>query len=287
MVAVQWYPGHMEKARRDMQDSLKKVDIIVELRDARIPEASRNPLLDTMGQGKPRLILLAKEDLADPDKTRAWLTFLSQKQEQRAAAVDLVHDPGCRKLVLNQLRELGQPRIERMKRRGIHPRPLRVMAAGIPNVGKSTLINCLSGRRRVEAQDRPGVTRTLTWIHVDAGFDLLDTPGVLWPKFEDPRIGSLLAICGAVNENIVDQKGLAMDALHILKEEYPQALAKNYQIPADMRVDDMLVQIARIRHACRENNEPDVERAAGLFLREFRSGKLGRITLEKADEESL
>lgn len=287
MVAVQWYPGHMEKARRDMQDSLKKVDMIVELRDARIPEASSNPLLDAMGQGKPRLILLAKEDLADPEKTRSWLAFLSREQEQRAAAVDLMHDQGCRKLVVNQLYELGRPRIERMKRRGIHPRPLRVMVVGIPNVGKSTLINRLSGRRRVEAQDRPGVTRTLTWIHVDAGFDLLDTPGVLWPKFEDPRVGSLLAVCGAVNENIVNPQSLAMDALHILKQEYPQTLAANYQIPADMRVDDMLVQIARVRHACRENNEPDVERAAGLFLREFRSGKLGRITLEKADEESL
>ena len=282
MVDVQWYPGHMEKARRDMQESLKAVDLIVEIRDARVPDASRNPLLDTMGQGKGRLIVLSKADLADPGETQRWIDTLT-KEDQKAMALDIAHDPSAKKIVLEQLHELGKPKIERMVRRGIRPRALRAMVCGIPNAGKSTLINRISGKNRVRTEDRPGVTRSLAWIHADKTMDLLDTPGVLWPKFDDPRTGSLLAATGAVNESILDLKEIAMDTMHVIRQYYPDALSEAYQCDPDTRIDVMLEKIAAARHALKENNEPDTDRAAVIFLHELREGKLGRITLEHVD----
>ena len=282
MVDVQWYPGHMEKARRDMQESLKAVDLIVEIRDARVPDASRNPLLDTMGQGKGRLIVLSKADLADPVETQRWIDTLT-KEDQKAMALDIAHDPSAKKIVLEQLHELGIPKIERMVRRGIRPRALRAMVCGIPNAGKSTLINRISGKNRVRTEDRPGVTRSLAWIHADKTMDLLDTPGVLWPKFDDPRTGSLLAATGAVNESILDLKEIAMDTMHVIRQYYPDALSEAYQCDPDTRIDVMLEKIAAARHALKENNEPDTDRAAVIFLHELREGKLGRITLEHVD----
>ena len=282
MVDVQWYPGHMEKARRDMQESLKAVDLIVEIRDARVPDASRNPLLDTMGQGKGRLIVLSKADLADPVETQRWIDTLT-KEDQKAMALDIAHDPSAKKIVLEQLHELGKPKIERMVRRGIRPRALRAMVCGIPNAGKSTLINRISGKNRVRTEDRPGVTRSLAWIHADKTMDLLDTPGVLWPKFDDPRTGSLLAATGAVNESILDLKEIAMDTMHVIRQYYPDALSEAYQCDPDTRIDVVLEKIAAARHALKENNEPDTDRAAVVFLHELREGKLGRITLEHVD----
>lgn len=282
MVDVQWYPGHMEKARRDMQESLKAVDLIVEIRDARVPDASRNPLLDTMGQGKGRLIVLSKADLADPVETQRWIDTLT-KEDQKAMALDIAHDSSAKKIVLDQLHELGKPKIERMVRRGIRPRALRAMVCGIPNAGKSTLINRISGKNRVRTEDRPGVTRSLAWIHADKTMDLLDTPGVLWPKFDDPRTGSLLAATGAVNESILDLKEIAMDTMHVIRQYYPDALSEAYQCDPDTRIDVMLEKIAAARHALKENNEPDADRAAVIFLHELREGKLGRITLEHVD----
>ncbi|WP_102342686.1 ribosome biogenesis GTPase YlqF [Galactobacillus timonensis] len=282
MVDVQWYPGHMEKARRDMQESLRAVDLIVEIRDARVPDASRNPLLDTMGQGKGRLIVLSKADLADPVETQRWIDTLT-KEDQKAMALDIAHDPSAKKIVLEQLHELGKPKIERMVRRGIRPRALRAMVCGIPNAGKSTLINRISGKNRVRTEDRPGVTRSLAWIHADKTMDLLDTPGVLWPKFDDPRTGSLLAATGAVNESILDLKEIAMDTMHVIRQYYPDALSEAYQCDPDTRIDVMLEKIAAARHALKENNEPDTDRAAVIFLHELREGKLGRITLEHVD----
>lgn len=282
MVDVQWYPGHMEKARRDMQESLKAVDLIVEIRDARVLDASRNPLLDTMGQGKGRLIVLSKADLADPVETQRWIDTLT-KEDQKVMALDIAHDSSAKKIVLDQLHELGKPKIERMVRRGIRPRALRAMVCGIPNAGKSTLINRISGKNRVRTEDRPGVTRSLAWIHADKTMDLLDTPGVLWPKFDDPRTGSLLAATGAVNESILDLKEIAMDTMHVIRQYYPDALSEAYQCDPDTRIDVMLEKIAAARHALKENNEPDTDRAAVIFLHELREGKLGRITLEHVD----
>ena len=284
MVAVQWYPGHMEKARRDMAENLKAVDMIIELRDARIPLASRNPILDEMAPQKPRLIVLSKTDLADAEKTEAWVNFL--KTENRdCLALDLANDKTVKKQIVNACAELTKEKRERMIRRGIRPRAMRAMACGIPNAGKSTLINRIAGRNSAKTADKPGVTRALTWIKADSTLEILDTPGVLWPKFEDPRTGSLLAATGAINENILDLKEIAMDTIHVIRDLYPGVLEAEYDASAGTRTDVMLEKIAEKRHLLRENGVPDIDRAASVFLHELRRGKLGRLSLESVSDD--
>lgn len=280
MVMIQWYPGHMEKARRDMLQAIQVVDLIVEIRDARIPDASRNPLLDQMGQGKPRLILLSKADLADDAWTARWAEVL-KRDDCMVRAMDLAHDPHVKKEVLAMLHRLGEAKIARMKRRGICPRPLRALVCGIPNAGKSTLINRISGKNSAHTENRPGVTRALAWIHADPTMDLLDTPGVLWPRFDTPKMGSLLASTGAITETILHLQDVAMDTIHVLRDLYPGILEAAYDAPIHIRTDHMLEAIALKRHAVKENHMPDLERAAGIFIHEFRSGSLGRFTLER------
>ena len=282
MVKVQWYPGHMEKARRQMKERLKAVDLIIEVRDARIPSASRNPLLNEMAVHKPRLIILGKSDLADPAETEKWLKHLTA-DGNRAMALDLSHDNGVRRKVIQECRLLMKPINDKKAAKGIRPRAARAMACGIPNAGKSTLINKIAGHTIVKAADTPGVTRSLTWIHADESLDLLDTPGVLWPKFEDEKTGSLLAACGAINENILDLKGIAMDTIHILQDQYPGVLEKEYESGA-VNPNGMLKAIAVKRHLLKEDGIPDTKRASSAFLHEFRRGRLGRFTLEKCDD---
>lgn len=282
MVKVQWYPGHMEKARRQMQERLQAVDIVIEVRDARIPLASRNPMLAEMAPSKPRLIVLASADLADAEETKKWLARL-QKENTRAVALDLAHDNHCGKKVIQECSILMKPINAKKAAKGIRPRAARAMAAGIPNVGKSTLINKIAGRNIVKAADTPGVTRSLTWIHADKALDLLDTPGVLWPKFEDEKTGSLLAALGSVNENILDLKGIAMDTIRIIQERYPGMLEEIYE-SGEVNPNGMLKAVAVKRHLLAEDGKPDTKRAASVFLHELRRGKLGRLTLEGADE---
>ena len=284
MVAVQWYPGHMEKARRDMNDHLKAVDMIIELRDARIPLASRNPILDEMAPQKPRLIILSKKDLADDEQTEQWVRQL--KGENRdCLALNIATDKSVKKQIVSACAVLTTPIRDRMIRKGIRPRAMRAMACGIPNAGKSTLINRIAGRNSAKTADKPGVTRALTWIKADDTLEILDTPGVLWPKFEEPRTGSLLAATGAINENILDLKEIAMDTIHVIREYYPGVLESEYACPLTIRTDVMLEAIAEKRHLLKENNEFDVDRAASVFLHELRRGKLGRLTLEQLSEK--
>lgn len=193
---IQWFPGHMAKARRQMEENLKKVDFIIEIRDARIPESSTNPLLTSVGQNKPRLILLSKTDKADPATTQAWIDRLAD-QNTRVLALDLIHE-NYRAALVREAKILCAPLIEKQKRRGMRPRALRAMVAGIPNVGKSTFINTLAKRKAAKTGDRPGVTKSLQWISLDRDLELLDTPGVLWPKFEQPQVGLNLALLGSV-----------------------------------------------------------------------------------------
>lgn len=282
MVNVQWYPGHMEKARRQMTERLKAVDMIIELRDARMPMASTNPLLNMLAEGKPRLIVLTKIDQADPEMTKAWLKRF-QKEGYRCIALDLKKDNNCgRKIIRESLLVMKEKR-EKQLARGIRPRAVRAMACGIPNVGKSTMINRIAGKNTLTAEDRPGVTRSLTWIHADEQLDLLDTPGVLWPKFDDERIGSLLAALGSINDDILDRKMIAMDAIHVIQDIYPGHLESIYE-SGEVNPNGMLKKIALKRNLL-SGNGPDTKRAADLFLNELRKGKLGRLTLEKADEE--
>lgn len=282
MVKIQWYPGHMEKARRNMADQLKAVDMIIELRDSRIPEASRNPLLEELAGNKPKLIVLSRIDEADPEWTDNWVKALGK--ENACIAVDLLHDSRCRKKIIRASLALMKPKRDRDAARGIRPRAVRAMACGIPNVGKSTMINRIAGRNVVTAEDRPGVTRSLTWIHADEQLDLLDTPGVLWPKFEDEMTGTLLAGLGSINDVIVDQKMLAMDMIHRIEDFYPSHLEEVFGI-AGGSPNQILKQIAEVRHLLKTDGMPDTRRTAETFLHELRKGKLGRMTLERPDEK--
>ncbi|MBR3345005.1 MAG: ribosome biogenesis GTPase YlqF [Solobacterium sp.] len=279
MVAVQWYPGHMEKARRDMQDALKQVDMVIEIRDARIPNASRNPMLDKMIGDKPRLIILSKSDLADEKASETWAKALST-DSQKAVYGDLVGQKRNRQMIINECLELTKKKRDRMIARGIRPRAMRAMACGIPNVGKSTLINLIASKTRAKTADKPGVTRSLSWIHASDQLDILDTPGVLWPKFDDERTGVLLAALGSINEDILNTTEIALYVINDIQELYPGLLEKAFEAPEGTEKYAMLEQIARQRHLVKTGDELDTERAADVFLHELRKAKYGKLTLE-------
>lgn len=284
MVKIQWYPGHMEKARREMTERLKAVDMIIELRDARIPQASKNPMLMEMAQNKPRLIVLSKIDRADPAATEAWVKYFKEQENVSCLALDLMNDSKCGKKIIQEALKVMKPQRDKQIAKGIHPRAVRAMACGIPNVGKSTMINRINGRNTVKAADKPGVTRSLTWIHADPNLDLLDTPGVLWPRFDDELTGSLLAAVGSINDDILDQKMLAMDTIHVIQDLYPGLLEGLYDA-GTVNPNGMLKAIAVKRHFKKEEDMLDIKRAAESFLMDLRHGRLGRLTLEKADHE--
>ncbi len=283
MVKVQWYPGHMEKARREMTEKLKAVDLVIELRDARIPAASTNPLLNMLAKDKPRLIVLSKTDMADPEQTKKWVQAL-KSDNVSCLALDLMRDPHCGRKIIREALAVMEPKRTKQRARGINPRAVRAMACGIPNVGKSTMINRIAGKNTVKAADKPGVTRSLTWIHADPELDLLDTPGVLWPKFDDEMTGALLAAYGSINDDILDVKMIAMDAIHVIQDLYPGKLEKEYDAE-NMNPNGMLKAIAAKRNLLRADSQPDTKRAAELFLNDLRKGRLGGMTLEHVRSE--
>lgn len=281
---INWYPGHMEKAKRQMMERLKAVDMVIEVRDARIPDASTNPMLLNMVNNKPRVIILSKCDMADPAMTDKWIEKLNTDTTM-AIALDLMHDPKSGKKLVQACLTIMKPKRDKQLARGIKPRAIRAMAAGIPNVGKSTLINRIAGKNTVKAADRPGVTKSLTWIHADPQLDLLDTPGVLWPKFDDPRTGTVLAILGSINDEILDRRMIAMGAIHIIQDYYPGYLEELYE-SGTVNPNGMLKAIATKRHILKAEGELDTRQAAITFLSDLRHGKLGRFTLEKPFNET-
>ena len=281
---INWYPGHMEKAKRQMMERLKAVDMVIEVRDARIPDASTNPMLLNMVNNKPRVIILSKCDMADPAMTDKWIEKLNTDTTM-AIALDLMHDPKSGKKLVQACLTIMKPKRDKQLARGIKPRAIRAMAAGIPNVGKSTLINRIAGKNTVKAAYRPGVTKSLTWIHADPQLDLLDTPGVLWPKFDDPRTGTVLAILGSINDEILDRRMIAMDAIHIIQDYYPGYLEELYE-SGTVNPNGMLKAIATKRHILKAEGELDTRQAAITFLSDLRHGKLGRFTLEKPFNET-
>lgn len=284
MVKVQWYPGHMEKAKRGMLEKLKAVDMIIELRDARMPESSRNPMLIQMANQKPRLIVLSKMDQADPVQTELWLKKL-QSENVSCIAVDLMRDPGCGKKIIQAALNVMKEKRDKQRAKGINPRAVRAMAAGIPNVGKSTMINRIAGKNTLKAADKPGVTRSLTWLHADKELDLLDTPGVLWPKFEDERTALNLAFTGAIKDEIMDIEELAYKLVERLQEYYPQRLIERFGITEIHENPlDNLDAIARKRGCIMARNEINYNRIAVMLIDEFRGGKLGNISLERPDD---
>ena len=283
--SIQWFPGHMTKTRRMMAANLKLVDLVLEITDARVPASSRNPELDQWLGKKPRMILLNKMDAADPQATDRWIQYYRRKGVT-AFACDCRSGRNLQKF-LPALREELAPLIERRNSRGMTGRALRVMVVGIPNVGKSSFINRMilgGGAGKAAVQDRPGVTRQNRWFTVGKGFELLDTPGVLWPKFEDPIVGEHLAFTGAVRDEILDMESLAARLLELLMELYPNAINSRYK--TDIRPEEhlpgheLLERVGRKRGMLISGGEVNTERAAVTVLDEYRGGKLGRITLE-------
>lgn len=282
---IQWYPGHMTKARREMEADVRIVDMVIELLDARAPMASGNPEIRRLGQGKERVIVLNKSDLADAATTTAWIRSF-QAEGAHCIAMD-ARGSGNRKLLLRTIEAAAAAKRERDKKRGILNRPVRAMVAGIPNVGKSTLINMLSGRSSAKTGNKPGVTRGNQWIRFQQSIELLDTPGILWPKFEDPAIGEKIAFLGSINEMIVDKTELAVTLLAFLGSKGKLEGAKErYQLTGTETAAEMLTEIARLRGCLMAGGEPDTEKAAGIVINEFRSGALGRISLEAPEGEA-
>ena len=281
---IQWYPGHMTKTRRQMEADLKHVDIVVELVDARIPISSRNPDIDAICGDKPRIIMLNRADQADPQRTKAWVNYFTQRGIQ-AAAVDSRSGTGVNGMVA-LARNALKDQIARWKEKGQVGRPVRAMVVGVPNVGKSTFINKLARRKSAKAGDRPGVTRGKQWVSVDKGLELLDTPGILWPKFEDKTTGLHLAFTGAVKDEVTDMEGLACALLELLRDRYPQTVAERYKLTGldEQQGWELLEQGARKRGMLISGGEADTERMAKILLDEFRGGRLGRFTLEVPED---
>ncbi len=278
---IQWFPGHMTKAKRQMEENLKKVDFVIEIRDARIPDSSKNPMLDELIQNKPRLILLSKKDKADPVATKEWIQVL-QSQGHQVLALDLIKDSYYKSLV-QAAQETCQKLIEKQKRRGIRPRALRAMVCGIPNVGKSTFINTMAKRKAAQTADRPGVTKSLQWIKLGQSLELLDTPGVLWPKFEDPNTGMRLAILGSVRDEVVNMQELAIYACQWIQDTKPGLLENIYQIEEQKEPWQTLEKIA-LKRGYLQKGAIDENRLVRSFIKDIREDKLGPITWEHAHD---
>lgn len=275
---LQWYPGHMTKARRMMQEDIKLIDLIIELVDARAPLSSRNPDIDQLGRQKSRLILLNKADLADERKNQSWSAYFQENGFYTVKA-DARSRAGL-KVIHGMIREACKEKLERDRRRGIKNRPIRAMVVGIPNVGKSTFINTFAGKACTRTGNRPGVTKGKQWIRLDKNVELLDTPGILWPKFDDPQVGERLAMIGSVKDEILNIEELSLKLLVYLKEAYPGVLQERYGIEESGEPAAVLETIAQERKCLKKGGGSDYGKAAKLLLDEFRGGKLGRITLE-------
>ena len=280
---IQWYPGHMTKTRRQIEADLKQVDAVCEIVDARIPVSSRNPDIDSICGSKPRVIVLNRIDLADPAATKVWAQYFRGKGYSVVCT-----DCKSRKGIADfnpAVRLACKEKIERDQARGMN-RPVRLMVVGIPNVGKSTLINQVSGRKGAKAENRPGVTRGKQWVTVDSTLQLLDTPGILWPKFEDPEVGMMLAYTGAVKEGVIDLEELACRLMELLLKFYPQTLKDRYKVeaPAGTPGWELLEMAGRSRGYLMARAEVNPERMAKVLLDEFRGGKLGKFTLEMPEE---
>ncbi len=295
----QWYPGHMTKAKRMMQENMKLVDLVIELVDARIPLSSRNPDIDELGKNKARLVLLNKADLAEERWNDAWEEYFKERGFL-AAKVNSRKNSGM-KPVHGVIQEACKEKIERDRKRGILNRPVRAMVVGIPNVGKSTFINSLAGRACTKTGNKPGVTKGKQWIRLNKQVELLDTPGILWPKFEDQQVGLRMALIGSIKDEILNTEELAAELIRALDIHYPGILEEKYRIDADEAVNTdhmdrtgnisadgqasvdpyrMLAGIAESRHCLLRGNELDTDKAAALLLDDFRNGRIGRLTLE-------
>ena len=281
----QWYPGHMTKAKRMMQENISLIDLVIELIDARIPLSSRNPDIDELGRNKARLILLNKSDLADEKGNKLWMEYF-RKQGFHVLEINARSGQGL-KAIQGTVREACKEKTERDRKRGIRNRPVRAIVVGIPNVGKSTFINSYAGKACTKTGNKPGVTKGKQWIRLNKDLELLDTPGILWPKFESEEVGRNLALIGSMNDEILQMTELAVELLAYLLVHYRQPLFVRYQVEEgaeEMTPVQMLSLICENRKCYKKGQEPDLEKAAALLVDDFRSGRIGRITLETCGE---
>lgn len=278
----QWYPGHMTKAVRMMKEEIQLVDLVIELLDSRAPLSSRNPDIDELGKNKFRMVILNKSDLSDKRANEQWKTYF----EEKGIKVILLdaRNRGAVQKVENAVKEVCKEKIERDLKRGIKNRPIRAMVCGIPNVGKSTFINSFVGKTTTKTGNKPGVTKGKQWIRLSQSIELLDTPGILWPKFEDQQVGVRLAMLGSINDEIIDRQDLATRLAEYLKEVYKGVLQDRYSVDESLDKYELLEAIAVARKALKKGEEPDTEKAAFLLLDDFRSGKLGMLSLERPCE---
>lgn len=278
----QWYPGHMSKAKRAMQEDLKLINVIIELVDARVPLSSKNPDIDPMANGKSRIILLNKCDLADAAVTAQWKKYY-EKKGFFVALVNSKQGKGV-KQVNEVIQSACKEKIERDRRRGILNRPIRAMIVGIPNVGKSTFINSFAGKACTKTGNKPGVTKGKQWIRLNKNVELLDTPGILWPKFEDQTVGLRLAFIGSIKDELSNQYELCLLLMKYLQERYPEAVPKAYQIEADDSEVVLLERVAKRRGCLKAGGEYDLDKAANYVIDDFRNGRLGAISLEQPEQ---
>lgn len=280
-MAIQWFPGHMAKARREVQEKLKYVDIVFELVDARLPKSSRNPMLDQIIQQKPRIILLNKADLADPVQTQKWQNYFNNLGYE-TLALTAKNDKSVKQIVPAAKKVLAEKRA-RDKEKGLKERAIRAIVLGIPNVGKSTLLNHLAGKKVATTGNKPGVTKGQQWLRFNSQLELLDTPGILWPKFEDPEVGKKLALTGAIKDDLLQLDDLAIYELEILSRFYPEILMERYQLSEDdlfQPAAEILMEITKKR-----GFKDDYERGSELLINELRQGRLGRFTLDRYEEK--
>lgn len=277
----QWYPGHMTKARRMMEENIKLIDLVIELVDARIPLSSKNPDIDALSKNKARVILLNKADLADPRCTEAWKTYF-ESQDYHVLALNSRNGDGM-KAINNIVLEACREKIERDRKRGIINRPVRAMVVGIPNVGKSTFINSFAKKACTKTGNKPGVTKGKQWIRLSKTLELLDTPGILWPKFEDQEVGKKLAFIGSINDEILNVQELSLELISFFNDHYPDALKKRYEIDDLSDRIRVLDRIAEYRKCYKKGDELDLDKAASFLLDDFRSGRIMRISLERPE----
>lgn len=282
-LSIQWYPGHMAKAAREVTESLKIVDVIIEVLDSRLPESSRNPMMATKLQNKPTVLALAKADMADPVITERFVREYNRRPDMQAVAIDSLHGGGIKELI-SSATALAQPKLQKLAAKGIHRDTVRALVIGIPNAGKSTLINRLAKRNAVKTGDKPGVTRQKQWIRVGKSFELLDTPGILWPKFEDRNVALRLAWSGAIAQTLLPLEELAQELIEWLRIAYPEQLQERYRfIDLKGTADQLFAHIAVERGALLPGGLPDLHQGAEKLLRDVQTGKLGRISFDRLE----
>ena len=276
---INWYPGHMTKAVRQMKEDIKLIDLVIELLDARIPLSSRNPDIDDLGKNKARLVLLNNSDLADETDNNKWIQYFKDKGII-ALKINSKNKQGIKE-INNAVQIACKEKIERDKKRGIINRPVRAMVVGIPNVGKSTFINAYAGRAAAKTGNKPGVTKGKQWIKLNKNLELLDTPGILWPKFDNQTIGMHLAFIGSINDNILDVTELAYQLVKLLATTYPKVVVERYKIEGHEDPLQVMYQVAEVRGCKLKGNQADLQKTSKIIMDDFRAGKLGRITLDK------